>query len=389
MALNNRQEDIEYKIWVGTVVTVVAATAAVMLRFVSRNIARVKLWWDDWVIVVSLVVNWAMAITRWIQVLGYDFGEHGDDIPIYHIVSYQKSFIAIQLLYFSNAVLTKSSLLLLYHRTFGVVEHFCWALWVSWFLVAGYFVACVIASIISCIPVSYMWHRFEDPRAPGSCYNEIAFFRWNGFANMLLDILMLILPLPMVWQMGLCQKQRLLLTGIFLMGGFVCIVSILRITSFDHSVRNDPTFTQVPSSMWSSVEQGLEIVCACLPTLRPLLRLCGCRGPNRSRSSSNHGQSQSPYGPGSNRLSQFCDHYLGPDLEHADSSPELQCEEEIKAAAIESRRWADDAYPTALGLSAEPSSLDSVADIIDLNEVERVNGYDVRVDVRQDRSINA
>ncbi|KAL2800951.1 hypothetical protein BJX66DRAFT_104232 [Aspergillus keveii] len=266
-------EDISYWIWSGTIVTVVPATIAVALRFVSRYISRAGFWWDDWVIAVSLVVNWAMGITRWVQVLEYQFGRHRGDVPVRDVVGYQKSFIAIQLIYFTNAVLTKSSLLLLYQRIFGIVRPFRIALAISWFLIISYFIACAIASIAGCLPVSYVWTRYDTPPGPGSCFNEVAFFRWNGIANMLLDILMLLLPLPMVWRMRMSRRRRLLLTGIFGMGGFVCVVSLLRIISFNHSNRDDPTFTQIYSSTWSSVEQGVGIVCACLPTLRPLRRL--------------------------------------------------------------------------------------------------------------------
>ncbi|KAL4947390.1 hypothetical protein BDW69DRAFT_178501 [Aspergillus filifer] len=276
-------EDIAYQIWVGTIVTVVAATIAVVLRFISRYIAKAGFWWDDWVIVASLLVNWAMAITRWVQVLNFHFGDHAQDIPLQDIIDYQQSFMAIQLVYFTNAVLTKASLLLLYQRIFSVIQRFRYALFISWFLIIGYFVACVIASILGCIPVSYLWDRFAGPdpeennNAPGSCFNEIAFFRWNGIANMLLDVLMLLLPIPMVWHMSTTLRQKLILTGIFTVGGFVCVVSLLRIISFDTNDRTDPTYTQIPSSMWSSVEQGTGIVCACLPTLRPLRRLFGRR----------------------------------------------------------------------------------------------------------------
>ncbi|KAJ0426095.1 hypothetical protein BJY00DRAFT_124647 [Aspergillus carlsbadensis] len=266
-------EDISYRIWIGTIVTIVPATIAVALRFVSRYISRAGFWWDDWVIAVSLVVNWGMDITRWIQVLEYQFGRHRGDVPVSDVVGYQKSFIAIQLIYFTNAVLTKSSLLLLYQRIFGIVRPFRIALAISWFLIIGYFIACVIASIAGCLPVSYIWARYETSPGPGSCFDEVAFFRWNGIANMLLDVLMLTLPLPMVWRMRMSRRRRLLLTGIFGMGGFVCVVSLLRIISFNRANRDDPTFTQIYSSTWSSVEQGVGIVCACLPTLRPLRRL--------------------------------------------------------------------------------------------------------------------
>lgn len=52
----------------------------------------------------------------------------------------------------------------------------------------------------------------------------------------------------------------------------VCIVSILRIVAFDGSKTDDPLYTTIDTAMWSSVEQSVGIICACLPTLRPLFR---------------------------------------------------------------------------------------------------------------------
>ncbi|KAL4918830.1 hypothetical protein BDW62DRAFT_200472 [Aspergillus aurantiobrunneus] len=313
------------RIWIGTIATVVSATIAVLLRFISRSIAKAGLWWDDWVIMVSLIINWGMAITRWIQVLSFSFGKHGAEIPITATVAYQKSFMAIQLIYFMNAGLTKSSLLLLYHRIFGIVSPFRVALGISWFLILGYFVACVIASIAGCLPPAYLWTRFENPNAQGSCFGEIAFFRWNGLANMLLDILMLVLPLPMVWQMRTSRRQKVLLTGIFLMGSFVCVVSLLRIISFDASDRRDPTYTQVPSSTRSSVGQGTGIVCACLPTLRPLRRVGGDRGGQRESWMTSWGS------------------LLDPSSKRSSGQDQDQDRDQDRAGEMsEVRRWADD-----------------------------------------------
>jgi hypothetical protein len=126
-----------------------------------------------------------------------------------------KSFLATQMLYLVNAVLTKASLILLYYRIFGVVRGFRWALWASFCLVICYYVACVIVSICGCSPVSKYW----DSSLPGTCIDSIAFFRWNGVANMLLDVLILCLPYPMAWRLQTTLRQKWILTGIFLLGG--------------------------------------------------------------------------------------------------------------------------------------------------------------------------
>lgn len=48
-------DDISYRIWAGTIVTVVPATLVVALRIVARLVSHVGLWWDDYTIMVSLV----------------------------------------------------------------------------------------------------------------------------------------------------------------------------------------------------------------------------------------------------------------------------------------------------------------------------------------------
>ena len=52
-----------WKVWLGSIVSVVAATVAVALRLFARRISAAPFWWDDWTIVASLVsmsirVNW-------------------------------------------------------------------------------------------------------------------------------------------------------------------------------------------------------------------------------------------------------------------------------------------------------------------------------------------
>lgn len=48
-------DDIAYRIWIGTIVTVVPATVITALRFTARTVSRVGLWWDDYTIAAALV----------------------------------------------------------------------------------------------------------------------------------------------------------------------------------------------------------------------------------------------------------------------------------------------------------------------------------------------
>jgi len=54
--------------------------------------------------------------------------------------------------------------------------------------------------------------------------------------------------------------------------GSVCIISILRVTSFDYDTIGYYSYKIIETATWSSIEQSVGIICACLPTLRPFFR---------------------------------------------------------------------------------------------------------------------
>ena len=52
-----------------------------------------------------------------------------------------------------------------------------------------------------------------------------------------------------------------------------CIISIVRLFTLRSAIdTHDPTWDNSPTSYWTIVELNCGILCACLPTLRPLLR---------------------------------------------------------------------------------------------------------------------
>lgn len=58
--------------------------------------------------------------------------------------------------------------------------------------------------------------------------------------------------------------------GMFMLGGFVCVVSIYRIPKMYSISLSDVSWSDVEPCVWSVVEVDVAIVCACLPTFRPL-----------------------------------------------------------------------------------------------------------------------
>ena len=96
-------------------------------------------------------------------------------------------------------------------------------------------------------------------------------------ANVGTDVILLILPIPYVWQLHAPIAQRILLAGIFLLGCFVSIVSIIRLSIMVNLdlASEDVTYTLSTVFIWSIVEVNVGLVCACLPSLRPAMRFLG------------------------------------------------------------------------------------------------------------------
>ena len=150
----------------------------------------------------------------------------------------------------------------------------------------------------------------------------------------LADVLLLILPIPTLWGLQLPKQQKLALVFIFLLGGLyvnsstlsflsplprpsyhptpltlksfsACIAAIIRIVFLSRGTTSfvDFTYIEVDSLNWSLIEPCVGIVCACLPTLRPLFRkipFLGLRSA-QAKGSENSGQSGNSGGTGGSR----------------------------------------------------------------------------------------
>ena len=111
-----------------------------------------------------------------------------------------------------------------------------------------------------------------DPQR--TCINTLHYFLGIQIPNIIIDVAIMALPLPWIFRLKITLSQKIALSGIFTLGGFVLVVGALRLNTIAvHQNSHDFTYDFVDLGVWTSLETNLGILCACFPAMRPLLHL--------------------------------------------------------------------------------------------------------------------
>ncbi|KAJ8065330.1 hypothetical protein OCU04_006020 [Sclerotinia nivalis] len=178
---------------------------------------------------------------------------------------------AAQILSVLSLTFAKLSVVLLYRRIFrgDLFNRICWGL-IS--IIGCWGISFFFATVFECFPVHDVWSTLYGQ--PRSCYDYLPMFFATAISNFIIDVMILATPLPIIWKLQMPVQQKVAVSGIFLLGAFVCGISIARIYFFvqaSHGFDNnyDVTYNLAPTIYWTQLESAIAVISACLPTLRP------------------------------------------------------------------------------------------------------------------------
>lgn len=117
-------------------------------------------------------------------------------------------------LYSTAITFVKLSALLFYNRVFRNVVWFRWTLWATATLVLAWWLAFVLVAIFTCIPVEKQW----DTKVPGHCVSPASTYIGTATPNVLIDLIILLLPMPVLWRLQSSGRRKLALTAVFTLG---------------------------------------------------------------------------------------------------------------------------------------------------------------------------
>ncbi|KKO99683.1 hypothetical protein THAR02_08213 [Trichoderma harzianum] len=274
----NLNESRRASIMVTSIVTWTLAVNVVGLRILSRRMKNISLWIDDWLIIAALVPSCAHVFGMGVYAVSRGLGKHVWAGPPDAQYAWAIGLFIAELGYFVTIACVKWSILAFYWRSFKIRSSVKIPIYILAVIVLLWATAVILVTIFQCQPTSAWWNRFNPthPLQPDqySCtVDSVKFFYGNAIPTIVTDVLMLALPLPYITKLQLPKGQKWALAGIFLVGLFVTIVSIVRLHYLlqGNLASPDITWNFVDIALWSVLEGNVAIFCACLPFLRPVL----------------------------------------------------------------------------------------------------------------------
>ncbi|QDS76310.1 hypothetical protein FKW77_002344 [Venturia effusa] len=272
-----------------TVIMMVLATVFVLLRMISRVgiVKRVTL--DDYFMMLAWVMAFGLSFAICYGTK-YGLGRHQVDIPSEWNSTLKKSEYAFSVLYNPALMATKTSILLFYLNLSKTEKIFRWATLATLAVVNLAGVALTFLNAFQCDPVGA---AFKTPNsAQDQCQYIVVLYLSSAPVNIITDLAILFLPMPILTGMRLPTKQKIILIITFGFGFFVSVVDVVRIvylqdaamarldnvqgSSGDDAATSSRNSTDVPwysslSYMWSAVEVTVGIMCANVPGMKPLV----------------------------------------------------------------------------------------------------------------------
>ncbi|KAK4159847.1 hypothetical protein QBC43DRAFT_122000 [Cladorrhinum sp. PSN259] len=240
----------------------------VALRMYVRGVLLRKLGSDDWTLLAALFFACGYC-AEIILAKHENVGFAMTTLTLDNMTNIIKITLSIQCTYYACVTLIKFSLLCMYLRLFAAADtprRVCQGLMVFHAL---FFIVCLSVTLSQCQPLVKMWDLLGEVK--GSCINTTAFFYFTSSCNIVTDIMILALPVRTLMKINRPQKEKIALIGVFGIGTFATITSIIRLhTIYTYTLAVDPFQDAILVNLWSILEVNVAIICTTAPALKPL-----------------------------------------------------------------------------------------------------------------------
>lgn len=254
------------------VIFMVLMTLAVILRFYSRYTCKRWLGWDDFFIGIALIFSLALGAMVIHANIRHGWDRHLWDL---RFTQYQNASIYAfvgRLGFVLAATFTRLSLVCFLLRLVTGSGHtsFAWVLRAALLWQVVVCTALVFMTVFLCVPVRAYWAIPLVDNA--KCLNEGDVTLAGGVVNCVSDLMVTLLPIPIVMKLNMPLRQRIGVIVLLSLGIVVTIAGIVRTYFIWKSLIESYDITWYSYQLWISatVEVDLAVLCACAPALKPL-----------------------------------------------------------------------------------------------------------------------
>ena len=145
-----------------------------------------------------------------------------------------EGYTLLEVLYTITIFIIKLSTLYLWHRLFPG-RKFTLTLYIIGGVLIAYSITQMVCVVVQCVPLSSLW----DPSIKGSCIDLDRVFVVCSSFNIVTDFCILVLPIFQLSKLKVTTRQKLQLVVMFCLGGFVLIISIIRIPQLTEISQTD------------------------------------------------------------------------------------------------------------------------------------------------------
>ncbi|KAI1396210.1 hypothetical protein F4819DRAFT_504675 [Hypoxylon fuscum] len=246
---------------------IILTALAVICRIYVRVTHRQALQGSDWLCLASLALFYGQCGFFIHFILRYGAFELGPPLEPSDIIKLLKITWIGTILFGALITTVKLSILWFYHSIFSINLRFkCVIIAVAAACIVWFIVNTSI-SIFQCHPIDAFWNQFGQAEF---CPYTLTFFLGYEITNLFLDVAILCIPLGVLRQLNLPPSKRIPLCLVFILGGLVCVASIVRLTAI-WKLPNPALDLNISITILAgTIQAGLAIICSCLPVLGPI-----------------------------------------------------------------------------------------------------------------------
>jgi len=181
------------------------STLFVIGRFVSRGAILKRIMRDDYIIGLAWIIATGLSVGLCLAAAN-GLGRHEMNVPADWTLTLRKAIYAVSVVYQPALMATKTSILVFYLSLSAGDRTFKWACIATLVVVNTGGFALTIGTIFQCRPVSAVFDLIVPTGA--QCTDVLTIYLASVPLNLITDLALLLLPMPIITAMRLPKKQK-------------------------------------------------------------------------------------------------------------------------------------------------------------------------------------